>query len=124
MSYQSRIREENKLRIIRELEKGPATFTELINRTGLSRAVVNNRLKELEKELGLYREYRNKKLLIMLPAKVRDSVSSTIRDLEALVLPPSRLDSELGRKLLTGPVVDAIVESGRQQLSPEFAIQP
>jgi hypothetical protein len=115
MKYQVRIKEENKLRIIDELKMGPATFTELIDRTKLSRAVVYNRLKELGKEQEIYREYRNGKLLIMLRPKALDPVGSTIRDLQVMAL-PSKLDSELGQKLLTEPVVAAIAEFDKRIL--------
>jgi DNA-binding transcriptional ArsR family regulator len=64
--YLKDIEQQNRNRIIALLSKYSLTFTELIQKSGLSRGTVNRHLKQLESEGLTFREYKNKKLLIKL----------------------------------------------------------
>jgi DNA-binding transcriptional ArsR family regulator len=57
---------DNKKKIINELQKEKLTFTELIKRTGLSKAVVNQHLKELIKDKMVEKILVNGKILNVL----------------------------------------------------------
>jgi hypothetical protein len=98
---------------------GGGTFEELLTRSGLARATLSKELRGLDtegllerfpippKEKGKGKRYQ---LVIRLSEKALDPVNKTLRHLEFLMLPPEKLDTELGRELLTDPVIDAIKE--------------
>lgn len=96
--------------ILKALEQSPGTFTDLRERTKLADSTLSHYLKKLENQNLVEREYKRPNLLIKLSAKALDPVRRTIRHLEELVPPPSTLDVELGQKLLTKEVVDAMIE--------------
>lgn len=108
----------SKQTIFDELERRPGTFTELHERTKLAESTLSEHLKKLEEKGEVVREFIGGKLIYKLSTKALDPVDLTIRHLEALVPPSSTLDSELGRKLLTEPVVAVIVEFKRQGYGP------
>lgn len=89
VSYQKVIERENRDRIIALLSKSPLTFTELIKLSGLSRGTVNRHLKQMEEKGQIYREYKNKKLLIKLKTSKKEvreaiwkaTVHNAIRDI-------------------------------------------
>lgn len=108
----------SKQTIFDELERRPGTFTELHERTKLAESTLSEHLKKLEEMGEVVREFIGGKLIYKLSTKALDPVDLTIRHLKALVPPSSTLDSELGRKLLTEPVVAVIVEFKRQGYGP------
>lgn len=64
--YQKQTWKSNRNRIISILNQRPLTFTELIRESRLSRAVVNQHLKKLEKERIIKKEYVEGKILNVL----------------------------------------------------------
>lgn len=66
LPYQKQVWLENRNKIIRLLNQQPLTFQEIIEKTGLSRAVVNQHLKQLEEEGIITKVYREKKILNVL----------------------------------------------------------
>ena len=67
---------EKKLRLI--LEKESLSFSELIKASGLSRAVVNNHLREMESKGIVKKEYKNGKLLNILTKNGKRSIEPTL----------------------------------------------
>lgn len=113
--------------IINVLEKdGPGKFEQLLKRTGLARSTFNLELKELDKEGQIeyepFKANRGRRYgyLIKLTAVASTPVESALRHLESLVLPPQKLDIELGRKLLTDPVINAIKKIDATRFSKYF----
>jgi DNA-binding transcriptional ArsR family regulator len=107
--------------ILKALEQSSGTFTDLRKRTKLADSTLSYYLKELEDHALIEREYKRPNLLIKLSAKALDPVQKTLRHLEELVPPPSKLDIELGQKLLTKQVVDTMEEIYRTRFRPIFA---
>lgn len=86
MPYQKQISNSNKNKIISLLNQPPygLTFTELIEKSGLSRAIVNQHLKKLENEGIIKKEYEKGKILNkLLP---REKLSSEGKKSTAPVL--------------------------------------
>ncbi len=99
MNYQKYEASKNQRLIIKELNKEPLTFTELIARTGLSRAVVNNHIKEMESKGIIEKKYENKKILnVLVPSKI-DFLEWFFAQLSALGIPEDVI--EKGKKILT-----------------------
>jgi DNA-binding transcriptional ArsR family regulator len=69
-SYQKERWQENSNKIIRLLNDEPLTFKTIIEKSGLSRSVVNGHLKELEKEGIIKKEYRKGKVVNVLQTKM------------------------------------------------------
>jgi DNA-binding transcriptional ArsR family regulator len=110
-------------KIIMELEKGSSTFTGLKKQTGIAYSTLSEHLKELEKNGMIEREYKKGKILIRLPYAALTPIERTLRHLESTVPSPQKLDIELGRKLLTDEVVNAILEISTLS-SRKFGLTP
>jgi DNA-binding transcriptional ArsR family regulator len=101
--YQKQVKGANERKIIQILNKESLTFTELIDRSKLSRAVVNQHLKDLERENIVKKEYKDGKILNVLQAqKVRLS-EFLLNQLSGLGVPGEVIDK--GRSILTDEFV-------------------
>lgn len=118
LSVAKRIHQTNKLRIYEELRREPGTFEALINRTGLSRATVNQCLKELDQEGLIEREYKEKHLLIKLSRKALDPGLTAVLRLGALPTLRGVLNPKGGRKLLESRVRKTLIRIDATALKP------
>ena len=97
-SYQKRAWEDNRNKIIRLLNNEPLTFKQVIEKSGLSRAVVNGHLRILEKEGVIKKTYESGRLLnVLQPSKV-DLVDWFLSQLDGLGVPRETL--EKGKSIL------------------------
>jgi len=98
-SYQQKERKRNQAKIIRKLAENSMTFKELVEKTGLSRAVVNQHLKALEKKHKIKKEYKNKRILNVLQPSQIDLVEWFLDQYEYLGVPNELIQK--GRDFLT-----------------------
>lgn len=117
--------------IINVLERGGmrgCTFKELEKETELSVSTLSEHLRileedgEIERRIGRRTERGRErpKAVYVLSAKALDPVQKTLMRLDAVASPPTKLDIELGQKLLTEPVVAAIVEFNKSRKVAQF----
>lgn len=102
-NYQKRAWQENRNRIIQLLNNEPLTFKQVIEKSGLSRAVVNDHLKTLEKEGAIKKTYGSGKLLNILQPSNIDLVEWFLTQLANLGLPKETL--EKGKSILNEPLL-------------------
>lgn len=115
--------------ILNELEGNPGTFTELQKRTKLSTSTLSKYLEDLQSRGFIEREYipserkplerRRPKWLIKLSAKALSPIEKILRHLETVLPEPSK---ELGRKLLTEPVIQTLmdIQEAQSKLGSKF----
>jgi len=70
-NYQKVVWEQNQSKILQLLNEQPLTFKQIIEKSSLSRSVVNEHLKVLEEQGLIKKEYKDSKLLNMLTEKGR-----------------------------------------------------
>ena len=99
--YQKQARTRNRDKIIQLLTEKPRTFSELLKESSLSRAVVADHLKTLEKEGLVKKVYDSEKrrVLNVLQVGKLDLVEWFFHQVENLDMPKETLDK--GRKLLS-----------------------
>jgi len=66
LKYQKRTAEENEAKILTLLVEEPATFTELLHKTGLSRATLTQHLKNLSNRRLIKREYDEERRAVII----------------------------------------------------------
>jgi len=97
-NYQKQTWKTNRNRIISIINQRHLTFTELIRESGLSRAVVNQHLKKLEKEGIIKKEYVKGKILNMLQPDERLSLEGK-KSIEPVLFTVNALPYILGLRL-------------------------
>ena len=102
---QEKMWKENENKLIQALNKSSLTFKELIDNheLGLSRAVLNQHLKALEKQGIVKKEYKDGKLLNVLKISEFSMVDYFLSQLVALGVPKSIADK--GKQLLSEDVL-------------------
>jgi len=103
--YQKQAWRRNRSRIIKLLNKEPLSFTQLIQKSRLSRAIVNNHLKVLEKDGLIKKVYdsKSRKILNLLQLERLDLVEWFVCQLENFDMPQEILNK--GRKVLSEHVL-------------------
>jgi len=96
--YQKLVWKENRNKIIQHLNEQPLTFKQLIEKSGLSRSVVNGHLKALETKGIIKKEYRKGKILNVLQLSKIDLVEWFLSQLEMIGVP--RKIIEKGKAIL------------------------
>lgn len=74
-NYQKVVQKQNQNKIIQLLNEQPLTFKQIIEKSSLSRSVVNEHLKALEEQGLIKKEYKNTKLLNVLTRKGEKSLA-------------------------------------------------
>ena len=87
LSYQQKAWRRNRHRIIGILNQESLTFTELIEKSGLSRAVVHEHLKDLLEDGSVRKIYKDGRILNVLQLKKVNLVEWFLHQLEAYDLP-------------------------------------
>lgn len=95
--------------IIDALLEGPLTFKELLEKSGISRAVLNKHLKTLEKQGVIEKIYKDGKILNVLKPENFSLREWLLNQLAPYGIPQESI--EKGRKLLTDKMVFLIVST-------------
>lgn len=102
--------------IIQVLERSPKTFGELVGETGLAKITVAEELAKLEERGRIERKIEppplgkgRHRIVICLAEKELAPRERMLRHLENIIT-AQKIDTELGRKLLTDNIVHAILE--------------
>jgi hypothetical protein len=96
--YQKIVWKQNQNKIIQLLNEQPLTFKQTIEKSSLSRSVVNEHLKALETKSVIKKEYKNGKLLNVLQLSKIDLVEWFLAQLESIGVPKEIV--EKGRAII------------------------
>lgn len=105
-------------KIIETLENGDFRFTEIKERTGLSKPALSQALQDLEEDGAIRRYYGENKVLIRLSDKESSPIETTLRHLDRIT-ERKLLDLTEGRELLNEDVKDWTLRVGTLEWSPE-----
>ena len=96
--YQKIVWKQNQNKVIQLLNEQPLTFKQIIEKSGLSRSVINEHLKALEAKSVIKKEYKNGKILNVLQLSKIDLVEWFLSQLESIGVPKEIV--EKGRTII------------------------
>jgi len=101
--YQKIVWKQNQNKVMQLLNEQPLTFKQIIEKSSLSRSVVNDHLKALETKSVIKKDYKNGKILNVLQLSKIDLVEWFLSQLENIGIPQEIV--EKGRTIINGELL-------------------